>query len=790
MSKISVGVFKGGVPRLAPAKLPNEAAQAAVNCRLLDGNIGAWRNFLPTQALCKTPPVNTIYLMDDTYWLQWTDSELAAGAIDVDVARSTTDDNGRVFITGLDVPRWTDSALVASGSGCYPQATRVLGVINPTDTPTGVPQISLAPGIDITDAGDQFASWAYSGLIDTATTVRYVQNLTTGGNPSGPCYQLQAYQSPENPYMERDVGVQNSAVATVTADVYIQQLAGNGYYAIGLGLGNGPGGAGPGMGLLYNSAGAYLQLAYKTNHTINSVLNRVSFGPITVSTWYKMRLTVTRRPDGTADCLAEVLTDAGVLMNSTTARMRTEGGFVSLAVADNQAGTGVQHQVRFDNIIVQASGAFDDTSDDYTTSYVYTFVNSDGEESGPSPASDLVVKDDGTTVLVTTPTSVGTGYDYDVVSKRIYRAVTVLGSTSYYFLAEQLLWYQQYYDDVTNATLVLNEVLATTGYELPPTDLRGIMVLPNDIYAGFSGRQLCLSERGQPHAWPIANRYAIDTYIIAIGAIDAQVVILGTSWPWLAAGNEPSVFSMNNTEVPQGNVSKRSMAYLKGIGVVYASPDGLVGVAGTGQVSLLTAGLYTRKEWQELNPSSIIGAAHDNRYFGFYTKLDGTKGGFMLEAGADGFGVVELAFHASAVFADSSNDKLYLVLDQNQVPEVGSGGAGLQPTGDGTTIYAFDQYEGGSPTYTAQLPFRWRSKKYLQPWNNTYRRACVRAEDYSDVWFLLYANGALAHTEQVTSAEAFVLPDTPADAYLEFEIIGTSSVESVELAHDVEELEG
>lgn len=417
-------------------------------------------------------------------------------------------------------------------------------------------------------------------------------------------------------------------------------------------------------------------------------------------------------------------------------------------------------------------------------------MNSDGEESGPSPASDLVVKDDGTTVLVTTPTSVGTGYDYDVVSKRIYRAVTVLGSTSYYFLAEQLLWYQQYYDDVTNATLVLNEVLATTGYELPPTDLRGIMVLPNDIYAGFSGRQLCLSERGQPHAWPIANRYAIDTDIIAIGAIDAQVVILGTSWPWLAAGNEPSVFSMNNTEVPQGNVSKRSMAYLKGIGVVYASPDGLVGVAGTGQVSLLTAGLYTRKEWQELNPSSIIGAAHDNRYFGFYTKLDGTKGGFMLEAGADGFGVVELAFHASAVFADSSNDKLYLVLDQNQVPEVGSGGAGLQPTGDGTTIYAFDQYEGGSPTYTAQLPFRWRSKKYLQPWNNTYRRACVRAEDYSDVWFLLYANGALAHTEQVTSAEAFVLPDTPADAYLEFEIIGTSSVESVELAHDVEELEG
>lgn len=787
--KISVPVFRGEFPRYAPRALPNEASQAAVNARLLSNNLESWKNFLSVAALCKTPPVNTIFLMDEVYWLQWSDSELAAGAVEVDVARSTTDSNGRVFFTGLDRPRWTDSALVASGSGCYPQETRILGVINPDSAPTGVPQISLAPGIDITDAGDQFASWAYSGLIDTATTVRYVQNLATGGNPSGPCYQIQAYQSPENPYMERDVGVQNSAVATATVDVYIQQLAGNGYYAIGLGLGNGPGGAGPGMGLLYNSAGAYLLIAYKTNHTINSVLNRVSFGPITVNTWYKMRLTVTRRPDGTADCLAEVLTDAGVLMNSVTARMRTEGGFVSMAIADNQAATGIQHQVRFDNIMVQASGAFDDTSDDYTTSYVYTFVNSDGEESGPSPASELVVKDDGTTVLVTTPTSVGTGYDYDVVSKRIYRALTVLGSTSYYFLAEQLLWYQQYEDDVTNATLALNEVLATIGYELPPTDLRGILVLPNDIYAGFSGKQLCLSVKGQPHAWPVENRYAIDTDIVAIGAIDAQVVILGETWPWLAAGNEPSVFSMNNTEIPQGCVSKRSVAYLKGFGVIYASPDGLVGVAGTGQVSLLTGSIFSRKEWQELNPSTLIGAAHDDRYFGFYIKADGTKGGFMLEARDGGFGKVTLAFHAAAVFTDESTDRLYLVLDDNSVPEVGSGGAGQQAAGDGTRIWAFDQYAGGSPTLTAQLPYRWRSKRFLQPWRQCFRRACVRAEDYADLWFLLYADGALVHTEQVLNADAFVLPDTDAN-WVEFEIIGTSSVESVELADDVAELEG
>lgn len=792
MGKISVGIndrFRGEYPRYGAAKLPNNAAQDATNARLLDANLGAWKNFLTVASVCKTPPVNTIYLMDDTYWLQWTDSELGVDSIDVDVARSTTDDDGRIFITGLDVPRWTDSTLVAAGSGCYPQETRPLGVINPDTAPSAAPQLADVPGIDITDAADQFDSWARSGIVDTIPTVRSVTNPATGGNPSGACYYFKARSSPENPYMERDFGVQNSAVATITVDFNVTQKADSNYYAVGIGLGKVGGGQGPSLGLKYDGGGAFLEAAYATNHTTNSVLARTATSQLGALTWYKLRLTLTRRPDGSCDMLGEFLQDDGVtLIASVSARSRMDGGYGALATSSTGSATN-ELMVNFDNVVVQASGAFNDTSDDYTTSYVYTFVNDQGEESGPSPASDLVSKDDGTTVLVMTPVSPPTGIDYSIVSKRIYRAVTVAGVTSYYFLAEQLLWYQAYYDSVANATLVLNETLATIGYELPPSDLRGILVLPNDIYAGFSGRNLCLSARGQPHAWPIANRYAIDTDIVAIGAIDAQVVILGETWPWLAAGNEPSVFSMNNTEVPQGCSSKRSVAYLKGIGVVYASPDGLVGVAGTGQVSLLTSSIFTRKEWQELNPATIIGAAHDNRYVGFYTKTDGTKRGFVLEAGENGFGVVTLGFHAAAVFVDESTDRLYLVIDVNDVPEVGSGGAGSQVPGDGATIYAFDQYEGGSPTLTPLLPRRWRSKLYRQPWLNCYRRACVRAEDYADVWFLLYADGTLVHTEQVTGPQAFVLPDTDAMT-IEFEIIGTSSVESVELAHDVDELEG
>lgn len=794
--KISVGIndrFLGEYPRYGAVKLPNNASQLATNSRLLDGNLGAWKNFLLVESLCKTD-VATIYSMDNTYWLQWSFSELAANAVEVDVARSTTDDNGRIFLTGLDVPRWTDSTLVGGGSGCYPQQTRPLGVPNPSSEPTTTAQLGTAPPVDITDAGDEYSEYDRTTVINTPTQVSQITQYATGGNP-GSRYFFEAKACTTNPTMWRDFGVGDATVVSMEVDIYI--AAKNSYdgYAVAMGIGLDSGGGGPVMEVNYNPGQPRIVLSYNSSRTAGTTLASVAMTTLSVGVWYKLRLEATRQPDGTADCVASCYDSTGTtLLGQATGRARIQGGYAQMGIS-NIADTTLM-QVNFDNIHIQASGLVANTADDYSTTYVYTWVNDLGEESGPSPASALIVKDDDTTVVVTTPTSIPTGYDYGIVSKRIYRALTTASGTYYFFLAEQLVWYQEYYDTTSNADLALNETLSTADYELPPTDLRGILVLPNDIYAGFSGRNLCLSARGQPHAWPIANRYAIDTDIVAIGAIDAQVVILGSTWPWLAAGNDPAVFSMNNTEIPQGCVSKRSVAYLKGIGVIYASPDGLVGVAGTGQVTLLTGEIFSRKEWQALDPTTLVAVAHDNRYIGFYSSLEGETFGFMLEAGTNGFGVVTLGFHASARFVDQATDRLYLVLDGMWYPECETGSAGSQPTANGDTIYAFDQYDGETipsegdpvPMYSLYMPRTWRSKKFNQPHLNCYRRACVRALDYTDVCFELYADGNFVFHQRVTDGQSFVLPDTDAMT-IEFEIIGTSIVESVELAHDVEELE-
>ena len=65
----------------------------------------------------------------------------------------------------------------------------------------------------------------------------------------------------------------------------------------------------------------------------------------------------------------------------------------------------------------------------------------------------------------------------------------------------------------------------------------------------------------------------------------------------------------------------------------------------------------------------------------------------------------------------------------------------------------------------------------------------IDSADYEDLQLTLYADGAPWLTRAVTSATEFVLPDRLAQASLEIELAGTSRVQSVEVAEEMEELE-
>ena len=178
---------------------------------------------------------------------------------------------------------------------------------------------------------------------------------------------------------------------------------------------------------------------------------------------------------------------------------------------------------------------------------------------------------------------------------------------------------------------------------------------------GFSKNQLCLSAQNRPHAWPVAYRLTTDTDIVAISNVDNTVVIGTEAYPYMATGTDPATYSMSKLEVQQACVAKRSIATITGLGVVFASPDGLIAVQGPGQVRNLTENIFTRRQWQDLGPENIRAVVHDDIYF-FWTG-DGSSGadtGYALDMKPTGFGLIRLNVYANAMYADPLTDKLYL----------------------------------------------------------------------------------------------------------------------------------
>ena len=156
--KIDITNFEGEYPRIGEQVLALNAATVAQNTRLLSGNITAWNGLELETALSKVGTINTVYLMDDQYWLHWVTSELGAGQVSVDVAKMprAQDTTERTIFTGTDVPRVTNISLATTGMGTdYPIDSFKLGVPAPANAPTlTVTSNDAAPNEIVIDNGD------------------------------------------------------------------------------------------------------------------------------------------------------------------------------------------------------------------------------------------------------------------------------------------------------------------------------------------------------------------------------------------------------------------------------------------------------------------------------------------------------------------------------------------------------------------------------------------------------------------------------------------------------------
>ncbi len=378
--------------------------------------------------------------------------------------------------------------------------------------------------------------------------------------------------------------------------------------------------------------------------------------------------------------------------------------------------------------------------------YGYTWVTDLGEESAPSPLSDIVQVSPGAAVRLSAFASPPAGRG--VTKVRIYRSQTgTSGATGLFFVSEQS-WPQTSYDhDVSLEPL--QEAVSTAGYTEPPSDMASIVALPNGMMAAFSGREVLFCEPYKPYAWPETYRQTVNANIVGLAAFGSSLAVMTDASPYMVQGTHPENMSLTQIEEDLPCVAKQGIVDL-GYAAAYPAPDGLVLIS-QGGARLVTKSLYSRHQWQALNPSSFRAARYDGRYL-FSRQAETQRVISMIDMlGADVF-AMETIEDATDLVYDPKTTEVLMLRGAGAVYKVDPGAAAVPKT------------------------LRWRSKKFQLPQPIPF--GCAKAQGTPaaaspSFAMRVYADGTLLDT--VTDLNAIVrLPPVRATEWeIEVETNGT-----------------
>lgn len=348
---------------------------------------------------------------------------------------------------------------------------------------------------------------------------------------------------------------------------------------------------------------------------------------------------------------------------------------ITLTTTNNAAGS--------DHITVTSTAA-----DLETRAYVYTYVSTFGsvqEESGPSPASELVDVAFGEAITLGAFSAAPTSH-YNITSMRLYRTVTGASTDTYQFVAEFPIATTSYVDVLSTAEL--GETLGTIGWDPPPAALSNIVALPNGSLAGFVGNTVYFSEPFFPHAWPSAYAITLNHTIVGLGVFGSSLVACTQRFPYIISGSAPGAMSVEQVPLTEPCLGANTIASDQN-GVVYASPNGLVSI-GPGGSSVSTDALFRRDEWQAISPAYLNAAIYDNKFFGVYGSTLSSNPALVLSRD-DIPALSYLTMGARCVYVDNRAGTFYILNDSDN------------------KIYSIDSDSLNPYTYT------WTSKRFVLP---------------------------------------------------------------------------
>jgi hypothetical protein len=283
--------------------------------------------------------------------------------------------------------------------------------------------------------------------------------------------------------------------------------------------------------------------------------------------------------------------------------------------------------------------------------------------------------------------------------KRIYRTLSTAEGTEYHYVATIPATTTAYNDTASDEDVALGEILPSSGWDMPPADLKGILILSNGIAAGFTGNEVHFSEPFKPYAWPTAYRQTYDENIVAIGFAGTTLVGMTQGNPFTITGIEPATMGggMEKLGAAWPCMAKRGVASFA-FGVGYPAPQGLVIVAASSDI--VTKDLFTQKEWSELNPPTFVAASADNRYYCGYT-VDDSSLMFVIDK-TEAASFIQINQRISCIWTDPATGRLYVAAEKK--------------------IY---EWEGDAGS---KLSYEWKSKKFVTTTPVNYGAAKIDAD--------------------------------------------------------------
>lgn len=307
--------------------------------------------------------------------------------------------------------------------------------------------------------------------------------------------------------------------------------------------------------------------------------------------------------------------------------------------------------------------------------YYYTYVNQWGEESAPSPASNIVVVRDGVSVQVSGIALPPEGYG--IIAANLYRAATGFRQddvktqkplTDFLYVTTIEFPTTSFTDTVK--MIGLGPVCETQKVRMPPKGLQNIVAIGGvNRLAGTVKNRVHLSENHQPYNWPVKYDLTLDHTIIHMGALDQRLYVTTDAVPYVidvSSCEDAKCTPVIDVDTPLPDIScgHSSSAVMTPHGYVYVSPLGVTLIDSSAKWHILTKKWFSEDDWALIRPETVRMAYWE----GFLFIVSDTVT-FLLDINGDPYGDMKGAELTTLSdtpidLKTSSNGTLFMLEDQ------------------------------------------------------------------------------------------------------------------------------